>query len=249
MYGSPDPVVDADVYMEVYMSIMEKLMIPRNSLGSVKETLINIRAQELGGKRYDPNLKLHDRGCNAYIRDMTSTSKVLYYEMSRDMTVTQATFTLNLHLANTNQPIISRSTVQCFLRRSPMVIISARKSSKTGKTDPISAWAVCRLVFANQLNEMLRLGSLDWHNPEVAGEIARSPFRPLYLNAMASWDEKHLKQKVGKHTKLEYRVFQDANKNFCRPEDGGELPPHETKVTLKFEEEARGLFGCAVKGA
>ena len=76
---------------------------------------------------------------------------------------------------------------------------------------------------------MLRLGSLDWRNPEVADEIARSRIRPLYLNAMASWgDEKYfLKQNVGKHTKLEYRVFVDGNESFvCRPEGGWELKSH-----------------------
>ena len=96
-----------------------------------------------------------------------------------------------------------------------------------------------RLVFAEQLKEELRLG----HLPPESAEVRESEFKPLHLEGFVSFDEKHLKQKVGVHTKTERRV---KRKRSGEPSSSGELPPKKKKVPLKYEQEARGLFGCYV---
>ena len=59
-----------------------------------------------------------------------------------------------------------------------------------------------RKVFSGQLKEMFRLGKLPVNDPEVTA----SKLKPLYLDGLASFDEKHLKQKIGVHCKRERRV-------------------------------------------
>ena len=77
-----------------------------------------------------------------------------------------------------------------------------------------------RLVFAAQLAEMFRLSRLDPTHPDVVN----SEFLPIYINEYISCDEKHLKQKIGTHTKLEYRMHTNVDGEFATPQFQGILP-------------------------
>lgn len=88
-----------------------------------------------------------------------------------------------------------------------------------------------------QLLEELRLATL----PHDCAEVLNSEFMPLHLEGFISFDEKHLKQQVGIHTKIERRVKRDQ---FGVPSATGSLPPKRKKVALKYEQEARAMFGC-----
>ena len=71
--------------------------------------------------------------------------------------------------------------------------------------------------------------------------MRNSEFPPLSLEGFVSYDEKHLKQKVGSHTLMERRVKRDCEGN---PAEDGIPPEKKQKVSLKYEKEARGMFGC-----
>ena len=128
------------------------------------------------------------------------------------------------------------------MRRSEIAEISARETRKSGSSDVNSNWAQARLVFAKQLKVQFDLGKLS---PDHS-DVINSPFKPIYLDGYVSWDEKHLKQKVGLHTKLEYRFRKNCDGEYASEKFQGKLPEKNKKVSLKFEQEARSLLGCAI---
>lgn len=66
---------------------------------------------------------------------MDDNAQLVYYQMIRGSSVTQATYMLNVHRENLGMPLVCRSTVQRLLTNSKMVAMSARDSMKTGKSD------------------------------------------------------------------------------------------------------------------
>ena len=140
------------------------------------------------------------------------------------------------------QKNLSYSAVARFVRQSPVIVIARRKTRKSGKDDRGTTWAQARLAFANQLLEQLELGRLT---PEQRAARA-SPFPPLYPHAIAWWDEHHKKVIIGHSSKLEVRVYRNAEGKATPPEEGGVLPPEHMRVAVKYPPEARLLFGVAM---
>lgn len=80
-----------------------------------------------------------------------------------------------------------------------------------------------------------------------AERLARaSAFPPIYLHAIAWWDEHHKKTILGFTSRTEYRIYRDPAGNAATASTGGTLVPPKPNTTTKFPGEARGLFGVAM---
>jgi hypothetical protein len=128
--------------------------------------------------------------------------------------------------------------------QSSVVVRNKRGFKKSGKDDPTATWSQARLAQMRQFKEMLRLGRLHVNDIEVLS----SPFPPLLLHALVLWDEKHQKVVLGHASKFEVRVRTHPDTGQpCTEVDGGVLGPAMPKTSIKYPEEARGLFGVAMK--
>ena len=240
LFGSPE----RDTWREsrIVPLIMEKLSIPRHSYRSVIAVLNSIDNQESEEDfiSFAPSYnKKGVCGVQAIIKDNDETANVIYRAVSNSMSDTMITFLVNVHRKELKQEIVSRSTVRNFILRSDLIDCSTRETTKQGSYDEDGAWAISRRVFAGQLKEEFRLGTLPLHCEEVLS----SEFTPLHVDGYGSWDEKHLKQKVGVHTDIERRVRRTEDGAYSKD---GTLPPKKKKMNLKYEQEARGLFGCCL---
>eukprot|EP00966_Prymnesium_polylepis_P320318 7376687-Prymnesium_polylepis.1 len=150
----------------------------------------------------------------------------------------QATFTVNAFRSKLKppKPEVCRSTIVAAA-----VAIGAvkrrRLKTKCGNTDVGSLWARCRLAQVRQFLAQLRAG-------QCRGVCS---LQPVYIDGIAFWDEKHKKVHMGCTSKWQWRLPRDADGVWLPVEKGGELArPMDTTVG-KFEDEARGCFGVAMK--
>jgi hypothetical protein len=123
-----------------------------------------------------------------------------------------------------------------------VIVVARRRTRKSGKDDVGTTWAQARLAFAEQLLEQLELGGL----PPAARAVRMSQFPPLHLHAIAWWDEHHKKVILGHTSKLEARVYRNADGKAAVPADGGVLPEDKPNTNVKYPGEARLLFGVAM---
>lgn len=258
LFGSPEK-NDWDE-CDLVKQIMNRLDMTKKDVLNTLDSIIESADEDT--VVYDSTRRIKAKcGVKVIIVDMDPSALVIYKAMSNGCSVTMATYMVNVHRDACGQEIVARSTVKDFIERSTMIKKSSRETRKSGSSDVDSNWAIARLVFSIQLKEMFRLGHqfiffifslfyflllifligrLPFNHPDVIS----SEFKPIYLKGYVSYDEKHLKQKVGTHTKIEHRVYQNAEGDFTLPEDGGVLPDNLKMLTLKFEQEARTLMGC-----
>lgn len=229
----------------VIKKILHQLFIPDNSYRTVLRVLNETVRCRNNDEEFDPLAKRKAScGAKRAIEDNDSSARVIYEAVETGLNNTMITFLVNKHRKAIDPdggqfPPVGRTTVENFIRRSNVIVTTVREGTKQGSNDEKSDWAQGRLVFASQLKEELRLGTL----PPDCEEVLNSDFKPLHLEALVEFDEKHLKQQIGCHSKNERRVKRDADGN---PDPDGELPAKKQKVNLKYENEARALMGCYI---
>jgi hypothetical protein len=220
--------------------IMKQLNISQNSYKSVTNIMYRILEDKVNNftTKFNPNANyISNCGRNAIIKDGDPSAQVIYKAIESENSINMTTCILNQHRKEHQQDDVSVSTVKYFIKQSDLISSNLRGTRKSGSSDVNSPWAVGRYVFADQLKEQLRLAALS----PTHDDVLNSPFRPLYLNAFVSWDEKHMKQRVGVSSRIEYHVLKNAYAA------DGKLGEKRRRVTLKFEEEARTLLGLAVR--
>jgi hypothetical protein len=160
-------------------------------------------------------------------------------ELEAGVGQTQATFTVNAWRAKQIPPLkeVCRATVVAAAKA-----LGAEKrrrlKTKCGSTDPNSVWAQCRLAQALQFLAQLRAGRRQ----------GVCSLKPISLYGIAFWDEKHKKQHMGCASKWQWRTPRDPETGTPLPADqGGRLAPPMDVVAGKYEDEARGCFGVALK--
>ena len=129
-----------------------------------------------------------------------------------------------------NLPILSRSAVQGFIDRSECVRTRRRQKKKSGREDPACNWAVCRLAQAIQWREQFRIGCLE---PNHEDRLL-SKFPPLFLDAIAFWDEHHRQIILGNANIHQHLVARNENGVFTSPELGGVFQP-VSDITSVFD--------------
>jgi hypothetical protein len=183
------------------------------------------------------------QGRKAAIVDFTDEAEFIYRCLEKGNSIGTTTILLNNGYRRPKRlPSLSYSAVARFVHQSPVIVIARRKTRKSGKDDEGTPWAQARLAFATQLLEQLELGRLT-----PAERVARaSQFPPLFLHAIAWWDEHHKKGILGHTSKLEARVYRNAVGKAAVPADGGKLPECKPNTNVKYPPEARMLFGVAM---
>ena len=101
----------------------------------------------------------------------------------------------------------------------------------SGKEDVGTTWAQARLAFAKQLLEQINLGNMS----PAARASSTSHFPPLYLHAIAWWDEHHKKIMCGHTSKNEVRIRRDSKGKAAE----GVLPPEKPRMSVKYSSSAR----------
>ena len=240
-FGSPPEEEWKDIHL--VDTIMQRLEIPYNSRSIVVTLLKAILVSVNTGTKHKCDAK---RNRKLKIIDHTAEAKVIYHAMESGLSTALTTFLVNTWRASKEipEPPLSWSAVNNFISRSKIIKRTKRGRKKSGKTDVNCMWSTARLAEVKQFKEMLRLGSL----PPDHIDVVNSPFPPLLLHAIAWWDEKHAKVKLGHESKWENRLYRNPFDNQpTEPEFGGVLPPAMPNTSMKFAEEARFLFGVAMR--
>ena len=93
-----------------------------------------------------------------------------------------------------------------------------------------------------QFKIQLRLGQ------DLANYGKETELRPMRLDRIVWWDEKHQKIRLGPQAKHEAIVSRDpATFEMKAPRDGGEFGKRRESTTVKYPEEARFAFGAAMR--
>lgn len=223
--------------------IIDTLRMPRGSWGVVQSVIRALDADPT----FDVGREAPGKGRRAEIEDFTDQAEFIYNALEKGNSIGTVTFLLNNVFRRKDRlRNLSYSTVARFVHQSPVIVIARRKSKKSGTSDPDALWSRARSAFAKQVLEQIELSGLS----ESARAARNSPFPPLYLHAIAWWDEHHKKVMLGFTSDLEARVYRDSSGKASLADDGGVLPPEKPKTLVKFPGEARMLFGVAmIKGA
>ena len=107
---------------------------------------------------------------------------------------------------------------------------------KQGSTDPESAWAKARLLFAQQLIYQLSSSSI----PRSIG------VRRLTIYCILWTDEKHMQQIIGYLKNRVPCMPADESGQYLAFADGGEMDPPRSRINLKYPGEGRLCIGFAV---
>ncbi len=233
------------VAQKIIPKICEELHIPEGSKGCVKTTLHKVvQSVVINNKPFNAKRTNNRRG---FIIDQTPQAELVYNAQRTGLSVNDTTFIINAWRAAQDPPLraLSYSAVQSFIAYKSQIIVKARRTTKkSGKDDPNSQWARARLAQMRQFKEQLRLATLPANSPELLNPL----YPPLHLDAIVFWDEKHHKVRLGHASKHEVRIRVDANGVPSPEREGGVLPPPMPTTSVKFPEEARGLFGaCMIK--
>lgn len=134
---------------EIVTIIMKVLAIPyhsRRCVIKVLDRLILDPDEDMEGnkKPFHPNSVIRENcGRKALIKDGDGTSNVVYHAVERGLSASMATHIANLHrktIPNSGGDI-GRTAVTNFIKRSSVIVSSARESTKQGSTDEKSDWA------------------------------------------------------------------------------------------------------------
>ena len=117
-----------------------------------------------------------------------------------------------------------------------------KKKKKSGREDPACDWSVCRLAQATQWLEQFRIGRLEPNHEDRLN----SKFPPLFLCAIAFWDEHHRETILGDANIYQHLVARNENGVFTSPSLGGIFSPVGDITSVKYPGEARGCFGVGV---
>ena len=117
--------------------------------------------------------------------------------------------------------------MQGYSASSPLLKCSKRRTKKSGKDDKDTIWAKARVNQCKQWREEIANGSLS-------------------AEGIVFWDEKHKKCILGCATKFEWSVCRDDDGRICDSISGGKFPDAKPVTSVKFPQEARGIFGAAV---
>jgi hypothetical protein len=233
------PPKDAWLELGTVTDIIRILKMPKGSWGTVYRVLDAIESDPA----CDIRAEAQGKGRPAEIVDNTEQAEFIYKALEAGNSIGTTTILLNNMFRKPRlMRNLSYATVARFVHQSPMIVIARRKTRKSGKEDCGTTWAQARVAFAKQLQEQLELGRLA---PELR-DARESPFPPLYLHAIAWWDEHHKKVILGHSSKLEARVYRNAEGKAASPEDGGVLPAERPRISVKYPGEARLLFGIAM---
>jgi hypothetical protein len=227
-------------------AIMHQLQVPSGSSAEVKKVFRDILAARAAKQKYDEHIGPKQRGRKPLIVDCTLQAAVVYRALQSGLSTTQTTVIVNMWRSARALPSLSWSAVNGFVARSHVVYRSRRMSKKSGKEDEGSPWALARVAQCTQFLKQLRLGKLPATSAEVVASKAQG-LPPIQVDAIVWWDENHKKQVLGHTSKWENRVARNAFDNEPTPiEFGGVLPAKSMRTAMKFPQEARGCFGCAL---
>jgi hypothetical protein len=213
--------------------------MPEGSWGSVWAVIAKLNRDP----KADVRSEVKGKGWRREIYDFTPQAEFIYTSLEVGNTVGTTTVLLNNMFRHPRRlRDISYSSVARFVNLSPVIVIARRKTRKSGKDDEGTTWAQARLAFAMQLVEQIEVGECSPEERATRGSV----FPPLYLHAIAWWDEHHKKVILGHTSKNEARIYRDKDGKAAIPTDGGELPPEHPTVSAKYLSEARMLFGVAM---
>ena len=159
----------------------------------------------------------------------------------RGLSVTHATAVVNIYRNEKGLPSVSWSAVENWTLHTPSLQKLRRVSKKSGTTDGDSAWARARVAQCQQWELQLKIAN-DSSTPNENNLL------PLYLDGIVWWDEKHQKVKLGCNSKHEVLVCRDRTSGkLSTQSEGGVFSERLPVTTVKFPQEARFAFGCAVR--
>ena len=222
--------------------IMNALGIARGSRASVKNIMRDVL---VFGKDYDPNHKIKRRGKIGLISEYDGSANIIYKSLGAGISLAQTTIIVNKFRIRKNLQQISWRAVQGFTARSKVMKVSRRLTKKIGNNDLGSTWAKASLAQCEQYIRQINLGRL---NGEPVPNIMYEPSteRPLYIDGIVFWDEKHKQCKLGHNSKYEtQKAMKDGIPTST--EHGGKFPPKSDRPVPKYSGEARGLFGVGIR--
>lgn len=80
------------------------------------------------------------------INDGDGTSQVVYDAVEKGLSDTMVTYLVNRYRRSQNLNDVGRTAVSSFIKRSSVIVSSAREITKQGSTDEKSEWAEGRFV-------------------------------------------------------------------------------------------------------
>ena len=244
IYGSMS--VDRWKETGLVTSIMTRLCIPNGSYASVRSVLLEVVGAFQNNTAYDAKKGERRRGRKALITDESPEAEVIFRALETNISTLNVAVLVN-EFRNGQQPPrppVSFSAVERFVLKSPIIDRTRRRTQKTGKTDADSTWAKARVEQCSQFSEQFRLGMLPAGDPE----LYHPALPPVYLHALIVFDENHKKCILGHSSKVENRIARNPFDGApTDPAFGGVLPPKKDRTKPKYEKEARGCFGVAVK--
>jgi len=142
-------------------------------------------------------------------------------------------------------PPLSLTTVKRFQFKSDWIKIQHRKTCKSGKTDQDSTWAKASKAEAEQLLKQIEMGEMDPESGEY--KTLREKMPPIYINALAFWDEHHREIILGHASKMEGRVARNPfDGEFTSPDMGGVFGKERPNTSVKYPGQACGSFGVCL---
>lgn len=240
VYGSPP------VNGHVIAAIMAKLEIPGGSFGSVRTVLQEVSTAAQNNDIYNPKKGESARGRKSILHDDCPEAELIFRALETNISTMNVAVIVNEFRAVQNPPKspVSFSAVERFVLRSNIINRTRRHTKKTGNTDAESTWAKARLAQCVQFLEQFRLG----HLPDGHPDLQQPAYPPVKLHALVIFDENHKKCILGHSSKFENRIHRNDYDNApTDPKFGGKLPPKKDRTKPKYEKEARGCFGVAMK--
>jgi transposase len=129
------------------------------------------------------------------------------------------------------------------------VIVEAVQRDKTGGYDKDSFWAWLRKRFSSQTLFQIELGIKVDNGKMTYGDCIRlHKVPPVFLDALAQWDESNTKTKMSGGSsstlnKVQYRIA--INKNGALDKNGA-MPEKKVQKIAKKTSSAAGMYGVAV---
>ena len=219
--------------------IRELLFIPDGSKGCVEKVMEDCWNAHEAGEQYDANKGVKARGRKVCIENFSNEAFLIYNAKRIGMSLAECTVIVNEYrqVHGAGEPV-SYGAVQSFVKKSPLIHLQKRATKKSGKEDTELPWCKSRLAQCRQWLKQFELGK-----SVPIGAVHISEFPPLYIHAIAWWDEHHRKIRLGFASKFECRLRFDAEGKLAEQD---ELEEEHPVTTTKFPGEARGAFGCCV---
>lgn len=132
------------------------------------------------------------------------------------------------------------------------VLAEAVQRDKTGTYDENSFWAWMRKHFASQVLFMIELGKkVDNGEMTYADCIKDHNVPPLFVDALAQWDESNTTSKMSGGSsstmnKMQYRVSLNEKGELVGLGSNGAMPEKRVQKVPKKESSAAGMYGVAV---